>query len=428
MHIDELPDSNNLLVQKGNQLHLAILIIVAAFAVAYSLLHWANNDLHQALASALLIPTTLLAYGLYRWVNPTFSKIFNLIAVSAVISEMAFHAGQNTFVLVFFAPVLVSTLIVFQGRQTKLGYVLVGLTLIYLTGLLILGKDIRSVRVYSEAELELEQGINLLGALVVIVTEVIYILFLGNKFQADLIDIQKELWEKNLEVRTTMETRDKIISVMSHDIRSPLHLSQSGLNYLEEEETEDEKKHIIRELSIRIGGILKLVDNLLLWSRSQSQNLQVNKTQISSENVEQMIDGILMLQASNKVNFEKTIQHSWIIEADKNMLEAIFRNLISNAIKFSADQGIVEIRAQSENGIATFSIRDNGVGMSPEIVEKIRQGMGYTTLGTKKEKGYGIGLRLVCEFIKLHHSKLEIDSTPGKGTQFFFRFPLLNAA
>jgi signal transduction histidine kinase len=428
MHIDELPDSNNLLVQKGNQLHIAILIIVTAFAVAYSLLHYVNGDMHQALASALLIPTSLIAYGLFHWANPTFSKVFNLIAVSAVISEMAFHAGQNTFVLVFFAPVLVSTLIVFQGRQTKLGYVLVGLTLIYLTGLLILGKDIRSVRTYTETELELEQSINLLGAIVVIVTEVIYILFIGNKFQAELIKIQKELWGKNLEVRTTMETRDKIISVMSHDIRSPLHLSQSGLNYLKEEETTEDKKQILQELAIRIGGILKLVDNLLLWSRSQTHNLQVNKTPISSESITQIIDGILILQGNSKVRFEIGINHTWIIEADKNMLEAIFRNLISNAIKFSVEQGIVEIHAQLENEMVTFSVRDNGVGMSPEILEKIQQGMGYTTLGTHKEKGYGIGLRLVCEFIKLHQSQLEINSTPGQGTQFLFRLPLLKSA
>ncbi len=264
MHIDELPDSDNLLVQKGNQLHIVILVIVSGFAIAYSLLHYVNGDMHQALASALLLPTSLIAYVLYHWVNPTFSKVFNLLAVSTVISEMAFHAGQNTFVLVFFAPVLVSTLIVFQGRQTRLGYLLVGLTLIYLSGLLILGKDIRSVRTYTETELELEQSINLLGAIVVIVTEVIYILFIGNKFQAELIKIQKELWGKNLEVRTTMETRDKIISVMSHDIRSPLHLSQSGLNYLKEEETTEDNKQILQELAIQIGGTLKLVDNLLL--------------------------------------------------------------------------------------------------------------------------------------------------------------------
>ncbi len=149
---------------------------------------------------------------------------------------------------------------------------------------------------------------------------------------------------------------------------------------------------------------------------------------LSSDSIEQLIDGILVLQGNNKVRFEKFIEHAWIVEADKNMLEAIFRNLISNAIKFSAEQGLVQIYIEAENEMLRFCVRDNGVGMSPEIVEKIRQGMGYTTLGTHREKGYGIGLLLVCEFIKLHNSKLEIDSTPGKGTQFFFRLPICSVA
>lgn len=425
MTFAELPDSENLLVKKGNQLHLAILGIVAAFSVFYSVLHWLNGAFKLAKISILLVPVVFIAYLLYKHISPSLSKIFNLIAVTTIVTLISMYAGQQTFVLAFFVPILVSTLIVFQGKDKKLGLTLTVLSCIYLLVLMIFGSSIPPGRTYTKSELLLEQGINLLGALLVTLSEVGFILFLGNKIQSQLLETQEEFWKKNIQLRAAVESRDKIMAVMSHDIRSPLTITQSGLKYLAED-INDEKNIIITELEKRVSGTLKLVDNLLLWARSQTDTFQINKKPISESEFTELIDSIFLLQSNPKVRLEKRIHHQGIFEADRNTLEAIFRNLISNAIKFSSEEGVVIVSSEicDERKCIQFSVTDNGVGMPMEIVEKLQKGISHTTLGTKKEKGYGIGLMLVSEFIKLHGGELAITSVEGQGSTFSFTLNL----
>lgn len=421
MTFAELPDSENLLVRKGNQLHLAILGIVASFSIFYSVLHWLNGALQLAKISILLVPVVLAAFLIYQYISSRLSKVFNLMGVSAIVTLISTYAGQQTFVLAFFVPILVSTLIVFQGKDKKLGIALTVLSCIYLLVLLIFGSSIQPGRTYTKSELLLEQGINLLGALLVTLSEVGFILFLGNKIQSQLIEIQEEYWKKNIQLRAAIESRDKILAVMSHDIRSPLTITQSGLKYLAED-NDDDKTIIINELEKRVSGTLKLVDNLLIWARSQADTFQINKKPISETEFAELIDSIFLLQSNPKVKLEKRINHQGIFEADRNTLEAILRNLISNAIKFSSEEGVVVVSTEISDDVKyiQFSVTDNGVGMPLEIVEKLKKGISHTTLGTKREKGYGIGLMLVSEFIKLHSSELVIDSTIGNGSTFSF--------
>jgi signal transduction histidine kinase len=109
-----------------------------------------------------------------------------------------------------------------------------------------------------------------------------------------------------------------------------------------------------------------------------------------------------------------------MVKGDRDMIEAIFRNLISNAIKFTPPGGNVTIAAQDHGKTWIFSISDNGKGMTSEEIERITGGISFTTSGTNREKGHGLGMQLVQDFIRKHNSSLKIDSMLEQGTTFSF--------
>ncbi len=412
--------SDDILVDKGNQLHLIVLSIVAAFAILYGILNVVKGDYLQAKINFLLFPHTLIAYLIFKRGYPAASKCLNLFVVTANISVLQFVIGLETFILAFFGPILMSTLIVFQSKERKLGYVLAGIVFAWFIFLLVSDIRLDIIPPMTREELKFEWMMNLSGAVLVICIEMIFVLLISKRIQDKLLMQSDTLNEYNTILNSTIQTRDKMISIMSHDVRSPLILIGSGLKMVEGFQKDENSRSVLSELGRRADLALNMLDNLLLWSKTQSDQIYFTPVKIEFSEIRKMLGNLTSLQRSKNIDFEIRIPASGSFEGDKNMIEFILRNLLSNAIKFTPEAGRIILQVEQIDGKVRFTVKDTGVGMDAESVRKILLGESFTKLGTSKEKGHGIGLTVVQDFIKKHGSLLKIDSEQGRGSAFSF--------
>jgi signal transduction histidine kinase len=419
--INTKQSSEDILVEKGNQLHLIALAIVASFSVIYGLVNLAKADYIQAKLNLLLFPHTLIAYFIYRKGYYAFSKSLNLFMVTAEITILQFIIGQETFILAFFVPILMSTLIVFQGKQRMLGYLLASMVFIWFVFLNV--SDIRwdIIPPMTREELKFEWVMNLSGAVLITCIEMIFVLLISKRIQDKLLKQSDELKGNNEMLNSTIQTRDKMISIMSHDVRSPLILIGSGIKMVEGNQQDETTRLVLSELNRRADLALNMLDNLLLWSKSQSDQIYYSPVKIEFAEVRKMLNNMKSLQYSKNIDFEIRIPAIGSFQGDKNMIEFILRNLISNANKFTPEGGRILVQLEQLDGKVNFKVKDTGVGMDAESIQKLLQGDSFTTLGTSKEKGHGIGLPVVQDFIRRHGGQLHIQSEPGKGSEFSFQ-------
>jgi signal transduction histidine kinase len=415
-------ESYDILVKKGNQLHRIILVIVGFFSIFYCIYSLLFEDLFQFYLNATLLPSVLISYLLFKKNKTIASKIWNLIHVCFVLAAHSLVRSPETFILAFFFPVFIATLIVFQGKEKKLGYFLTFITLVFFIFLETTSIRIGNYESLSPESLKIEWILNVTGSLLVSILEVIFILLVNNNIQEELIRKRNELIEKNLILENTIKTREKVLSLLSHDLRSPIIVIDTGLEFLASDRADQARKNaLITELRKRTKRTISLMDNLLLWSRSQHDQIKYTPEQIDLSDLGFIIKNISQIYTGEKsVHFEFSIPEKGSIVGDKNLLEGLFRNLISNAMKFSLENGIISIEISEYDSHYTLSIKDNGVGMSQETLDKLTKGEFHTTIGTSKEKGHGLGLQLVRDFLQLHNSHLRIESEPGKGSTFSF--------
>lgn len=415
-------ESNDLLVQKGNQLHVIILVLVAIIAVGYVLFDIIEKNYTQALISSTLFPSLVFSYWLHHTNKAVFSKVWNLSHVCILIGIQFLLQPPQSLALTLYLPVLLSILIVFQGKDRKLGYILAALVLFAVIVLLYVGDNFRMHHLIRHESIETLRLINMTGSISVTILEVMFLLRLNNTVQFELIEKSKVL-NRNFEILSaTIQTRDKMLSIISHDLRSPLILIDSGLDVIQDQDfPEEKKKQLSAELRKRSKLTLNLIDNLLLWTRSQTDQIQYKAQVLTSEQVRKIIQGFSDTYSGEKdVEMTFNLPNTGAVNADKDMLEGILRNLISNALKFTPTGGKINIQIEPTGKRWRFVVQDSGVGIPSDVLEKLKNGDSISTTGTNKEKGHGLGLQLVRDFLLKHGSELRIESEPGKGTTFSF--------
>lgn len=267
----------------------------------------------------------------------------------------------------------------------------------------------------------------LIIASVILILLVPYSLWL-RRMKRKLTTIKIELTEANNELSATAQqlnisnkTKEKFFSVIAHDLRGPLS-SLVGLSDLLLEEINSnnhaQQKMMVDMISISSKNAHNLLINLLDWARIQSEKIQFNPESIHINKLfKELIENYHLTAAHKEISLDFHADQSAFIFADQNMLKTILRNLISNAIKFTAKGGKVTVVHKSENGNHFLSIQDNGIGMSKEKVQNVFDGQnGNSSKGTQNEEGTGLGIYLVKEFITYHNGKLEVESKPGSGS------------
>ncbi|MBW8686947.1 sensor histidine kinase [Chitinophaga rhizophila] len=238
--------------------------------------------------------------------------------------------------------------------------------------------------------------------------------------RANKIDIQ------NINLEQLNQKKDKLFSIIAHDLQSPLNSIITTLHLIAEYELEaDEKKMLEDELLTLTKNTSSLLTNLLTWSKLQMDGKGVR---LSSENVHDAVERVLAIQrllADKKaVNILSKVDPDVYITADHNMLDLVIRNLINNAIKFTPSGGHIEIDLHIKEQCCHLTITDNGIGIDPSHRAEIFSLKTQSTFGTNNEKGIGLGLVLCKELLALQDGELWFESTPGEGTTFYASFPL----
>lgn len=233
--------------------------------------------------------------------------------------------------------------------------------------------------------------------------------------------------EKNL--RELNATKDKLFSIIAHDLKNPFNalmgfsdLLDKNYNFLSEEE----RKEYIGVVSDSTQNLYKLLDNLLQWTRTQTGAI----TYIS-ENfklyplIKQEVDILSPNADKKKININLKVDETQNVFADKNSIATVVRNLVSNAIKFTSNGGWIEIGAKQNNKYVEISVSDSGIGIKGDDIDKIFMlDSSFTTKGTANESGTGLGLLLCKEFVEKNNGKIWAESKKGKGSTFYFTLPL----
>lgn len=246
--------------------------------------------------------------------------------------------------------------------------------------------------------------------------------------------INEEVNKKNIEIENQAQilkdsnaTKDKLFSIVSHDLRGPVNQLREIFTMMEAGYISDEefKKVLVPDLRERVGHVASLTDNLLHWAKDQMEGIQVkpaafNLTDVVYENV-----NLITAHATKKdVNLVNAVTSRHDVFADKDMIRLVLRNLMSNAVKFTPAGGKIEVSVDVDDQHAIVSVQDTGIGLSAEETGMILRKDYFTRYGTAGEKGSGLGLMLCREFIEKNNGTMMIESIPHQGSRFSFSIPL----
>ncbi len=246
---------------------------------------------------------------------------------------------------------------------------------------------------------------------------------------SEVKELNKALTVKYNEIKKLNEAKDRIFSVISHDLRGPVgtlklfvDLILSNLRNYSMEELEE----FIEMISKQSGSVYSVLDNLLLWSNSQRNN--VNYQPMKQKIINAVVDNVSLLNpGANKkgITIQNNIPEDLTATFDNDLISTVIRNLINNAIKFTKQGGMVSINVEKSEHFYTIIVSDTGVGISPDRIGKIFDKTLYeTTFGTDTEKGSGLGLKLCLEFIEIHKGKIWVESELNIGSKFCFTLPV----
>lgn len=264
----------------------------------------------------------------------------------------------------------------------------------------------------------------LLGGIIVVIT-LAYNFRKAKKYSSDLNAKNNQIEHQNQKLEEDNELKSKLISIMSHDLRKPLANTQSiiqlvNMNLVTAEETKD----LFQQLEAQYTRVIALTDNLLFWIKGQISGAPII---VVAVNVQEVVNSIVeeqkipLSEKEISVNNQLTPNFTWLTETET--LRIVFRNLLSNAIKFTPIGGIIEIYGNNTAAETCITVKDTGIGMSQQVIERINSENYYSTKGTQNEDGSGFGLMLIRDLVKLQNGKLHIKSTPGRGSAFTISFP-----
>jgi signal transduction histidine kinase len=234
---------------------------------------------------------------------------------------------------------------------------------------------------------------------------------------------------QNQELKELNRTKDKLFSIIGHDLGNQFNIIIGYSEVL----ISDFKKLDAAKVEYHLNNINKssrhayeLLENLLTWSQMQTKSIQYHPETFSVNlKIAESIDLLEGAYTKKNIHIKVIAKKEILIFADKNMFSTVFRNLVSNAIKFTRDNGQISISIQKKEDFCEITVKDSGIGISPEDIQKIfRIDSSHTTLGTNGEKGTGLGLVLCKEFIEKHNGKIWVESEVGKGSRFIFTLPL----
>jgi two-component system sensor histidine kinase/response regulator len=274
----------------------------------------------------------------------------------------------------------------------------------------------------------------LLGALAIVSTFLILIYLKRNssiKYTQELeeknikIELQnKAFQEQTKHLENVINVKDKLFSIISHDLKDSLSSINGFIDLLKEGSlSREEFDNLIPELSENANNASLLLFNLLNWSKSQMHSLEPNPTLFDVQEVFE--DKVKLIEQRLDSKGIDLIDHSLrdFVYADRSMFEIVIQNLLANAVKFCNKGDSITISNHISNGSCIISIADTGIGISKENIDKLFKSNSFTTIGTSNEKGTGLGLSICKELVELNHGKIWVESNLNVGTTFYVQLP-----
>lgn len=248
--------------------------------------------------------------------------------------------------------------------------------------------------------------------------------------QISLVAAKRLILSKTEELQRTIAGRDKLYSVIAHDLRSPMGSIKMVLNMLilnlPSEKIGAEMYELLTMANQTTEDVFSLLDNLLKWTKSQIGKLNVVYQDVD---LVEVTDGVIeifsMVASLKKIRIHEMKPEKMMVNADIDMLKTVVRNLLSNAIKFSNENSEVLVKMEEVDGMAVVSVQDYGCGISEEGQKKLlHTDTHFSTFGTNNEEGSGLGLLLCKDFVVKNGGKLWFTSKEGEGSIFSFSIPV----
>jgi len=244
---------------------------------------------------------------------------------------------------------------------------------------------------------------------------------------------EEELKKSTENLLKLNETKDRFISIISHDLRTPFSSILGFTELLSNDETlsKDERSQYINFIKESSNSMLSLVNSLLDWTRLQTGRVKFEPQKIQAKTIiEKSINTLSGMSFQKGINIISTVGNDHFVFVDKDLIEQVFNNLLSNAIKFTSkdDKVAISVKPSGTARFLEFSVKDTGEGIKQENISKLFSvDTKFTSEGTSGEKGSGLGLSLVKDIVEKHSGKIWVESEYGTGTDFKFTLPTASA-
>ncbi|MCC8173030.1 MAG: HAMP domain-containing histidine kinase [Odoribacter sp.] len=248
------------------------------------------------------------------------------------------------------------------------------------------------------------------------------------KKQIALMEAEKALKKQTQRLKQTIDSRDKLYSIIAHDLRAPIGTVKMINSYIEENKEKIRNADMRKKFAMineTTENAFNLLENLLRWTRNQSGKTKFIPLQFDvSIAVREVLSLFTSIAQAKNITLHNAVTKSLKVYADEDMVKTVLRNLISNAIKYTYPGGKVEVSFTENKMNIILAVKDNRKGMSIEQQKNLlKKNEALGSSGTKNEKGSGLGLLLCRDFIKINNGKLRFTSMEGKGTTFYFTLP-----
>ena len=240
---------------------------------------------------------------------------------------------------------------------------------------------------------------------------------------------ENQLTELNTELKALNTHKEKLLSVIGHDLRNPIaaSLKLAELALMDVDDiTKEELLEYLTKMEIGLQNANELLENLLQWAKNQFNTLNFNPVLIHDLDllITACIKRIKPMADAKNIELIKKVPEGIKMYADQDMLDAVLRNLVSNAIKFTAN-GEITVEVQIRDYDLLFSVKDNGTGMAQETISQLfNKSFSNSAYGTSGEKGTGLGLELCRDFVEKHQGRIWVESKEGQGSTFYFTTPI----
>jgi signal transduction histidine kinase len=264
--------------------------------------------------------------------------------------------------------------------------------------------------------------------LIVITLTVVVIIRVSGNLGHKIQQAEQELKDSEERLKQLNIDKDRFISILGHDLRSPFNAILGLSEILKDEvlhSSIDEIEEFANHIHKSAQSLYELVDDLLTWTKAQSGKIPFEPGNLNCKEVcSEVLEIHREIAASKNITIDCTVKGDISVFADLDMLKTVLRNLVSNAIKFTYAGGTIRIKALEQSGLVSIYVSDNGIGISPHTLSRLFDpSQNISTVGTEKETGTGLGLLLCKEFVEKHGGRIWVESEVGKGSDFVFTLP-----